>query len=282
MKAQPEWLRAGIASRAVGVDREANGGLGVLRGYVIAQEGPFKSEGRGRFDTQSLKEIVQLGNQKGRGLKSRFTHPDMSSDGLGKLLGRAKELRLDTARDARTGEMVPAVRGDLYFDRTARETPPDGGRPLGDYVMDLAESDPEALSSSIVVKPIMYVEDGKGKLVELKGEAPEGVTPLWRPLELHASDIVDTGDAVDGLLSSEIDVDNLPLAVLWKGERLLDAVFLDQPRDVIEARLNAYVARYLNRKFGEPEAMPARERVDARRLRVDEMKLLVGKLREDH
>ena len=167
MKSQPEWLRAGISSRAVGVDREANGGLGVLRGYVIAQEGPFKSDGRGRFDLQSLKEIIQLGSAKSAGLKSRFTHPDMSNDGLGKFLGRAKELRLDKALDARTGEIVPAVRGDLYFDKTARETPPEGGRPLGDYVMDLAESDPEALSSSIVVKPAMFVEDGKGKLVEL-------------------------------------------------------------------------------------------------------------------
>lgn len=271
MNTQPEWLRAGIASRAVGVDREANNGLGVLRGYVIAQLGPFKSEGRGRFDLQSLKEIVELGNQKGRGLKSRFTHPDMSSDGLGKLLGRARDLRLDKALDARTGEIVPAVRGDLHFDKTAREQPPEGGRPLGDYVMDLAESDPEALSSSIVVKPTMYVEDGKGKLVELDGEPPPGVTPLWRPKELHASDIVDTGDAVDGLLSSNIDVDNLPLAVLWKGERLLDAVFLDQPREVIEARLSAYVSRYLNRKFGEPAPEPPTPQLDARRQAMEAM-----------
>jgi len=236
-------------------------------------------QGRGRFDEDSLKGIVKLGNAKSGGLKSRFTHPDMSSDGLGKFLGRVRELRMDSAMDERSGKVVPAVRGDLHFDPTALDTPPEGGKPLGLYVMDLAESDPAALSSSIVVVPDRFVEDGKGGLVKMDDDEPvtEGVTPLWRPRELHASDIVDTGDAVDGLLSP-IDVERLPLSVLWKGSQLLDAVFLDQPRDVIEARLAAYVQRYLDRKFGEqPPATPTPV-LDARRQRMEEMNVAARKL----
>lgn len=278
MKTKPEWLRASIKSPLSRVDREAN----ILRGMVVAQLGPFKSEGRGRFDKESLAGIISLGNAKAGGLKSRFTHPDMSSDGLGKFLGRVRDLRMDSALDERLGKTVAAVRGDLHFDKTALDTPPEGGKPLGLYVMDLAESDPNALSSSIVVVPDRYIEDGKGGLAKLDDnqESPEGVTPLWRPRELHASDIVDTGDAVDGLLSADIDIDRLPLSVLWKGSKLLDAVFLDQPRDVIAARLAAYVERYLNRKFGEqPPAAPT-PILDSRRLKMDEMKLTLGKLRE--
>lgn len=266
MKSTPDWLKAASKGAPIGVDREHS----ILRGYVIAQEGPFKSDGRGEFDKQSLEAIITLGNAKPGGLKSRFTHPDMSNDGLGKFLGRAKDLRMDKATDARTGKRVLAVRGDLHFDKTALDTPPEGGKPLGEYVMDLAESDPDALSSSIVVQAdqeYRLEKDGTPK----KDERGEPLPPLWRPTVLHASDIVDTGDAVDGLLSAKVDVERLPLAVLWKGEQLLDAVFLDQPRDVIEARLTAYVQRYLNRKFGEPEPPPKTPQLDARRLRMEEM-----------
>ena len=50
MKTKPKpdshWLRAGISGKPVAIDRTAR----VLRGYVVAQKGPFKSEGRGEFD----------------------------------------------------------------------------------------------------------------------------------------------------------------------------------------------------------------------------------------
>lgn len=272
MKAKPEWLRASIASEAIGVDRENN----ILRGYVIAQEGPFKSDGRGEFDKAALQAIERLGNSKSGGLKSRFTHPDMSNDGLGKFLGRARDLRMDKARDERTGKTVTAVRGDLHFDKTALDTPPEGGKPLGLYVMELAESDPGALSSSIVVVADQVAQlDKDGK--QLKDSAGNDLPPLWIPKELHASDIVDTGDAVDGLLSANIDIERLPLSVLWKGSLLLDAVFLDQPRDVIEARLAAYVKRYLDRKFGEPPPRQPTPKADARRLHLQEMALTIAR-----
>src|SRR6478736_2517606 len=92
--AEPHWLYARAAGRATGVDRGT--GAGVLRGYVVAQEGDFKSEGRGAFDRAALAEVVRLGNAARGGLKSHFTHADMSSDGLGKLLGRTRDFGLGT------------------------------------------------------------------------------------------------------------------------------------------------------------------------------------------
>lgn len=245
---KPAWQACKSIGRPIGVDRKNN----IIHGYVVAQEGPFKSNGRGEFDVKSLASIVELMNANQGGTKSRFTHPDMSNDGLGKFLGRVHNPTLSTAIDARTGKEVKAVRADLHFDATALETPPSGGRPLGEYVMALAESDPGALSSSIVVKvdeEYRIEKDGTPTL----GEDGNPLPPLWRPKDIRASDIVDTGDAVDSMLSAET-IDGLPLAALWRGSELLDSVFAGQSRDVIEERLTAWLGRYLTGRFGERQS----------------------------
>lgn len=269
MKAEPQYLRAGFTGRPVAVDRQAN----TLLGFVVAQEGAFKSEGRGRFDAESLTQIAALGNAARGGLKSRFTHPGLSSDGLGKFLGRARDFTVSTTRAA-DGQSVRAVRADLHFDPTASNTP--NGN-LSQYVMDLAESDPDALSSSLVIEPDRFVEDDKGNLVKLDPmDDPEGEEPpLWRPRKLHATDIVDVGDAVDGLLSAEqwsaaMRFDT-PVRL---GEEFLDRFFADLPRDVVEARCRAYLDRYLTRRYGEPPPSAPTPRLDAlaeRLKRLNEM-----------
>lgn len=266
-----QWLRATFSAAAT-VDKEAK----VLRGMVVAQLGPFKSEGRGRFDETSLKEIVALGNANPKGLKSRFTHPDMSNDGLGKFLGRVKDLRMGSAMDARTRKPVPAVRGDLHFNETALDTPPNGGKPLGLYVMDLAATDPDALSSSIVVKPALFAEDSNGKLFELQEgeEPPVGVVPLWRPRELHASDIVDTGDAVDGLLSAGVDVEKLPDKYMLKVIELLDSHFRGKDYLFVESHIDAFKVRYMGHRkelFGGPPPAPTMPRLESMQDRLDAM-----------
>lgn len=248
-----EWLRAGVSGKAERVDREA----GVLYGYVAAQEGPFKSEGRGEFDMKSLRAIVELGNT-GAGLKSRLGHPTLSDDGIGKFLGRGRDFRMGKAIDARTGKPVNAVRGDLHFDRSAYDTPHGN---LASYVMGLAESDPNAISSSLVLEVDEEQQvDAKGKqLVDKEGNA---LPPLWRPKRLHASDIVDTGDAVDGLLSAgelaqALSVGLTPeLSKLLRFDnvarlstQLLDGMFKGADREEVERRCKAWLARYLAYRF---------------------------------
>jgi hypothetical protein len=230
--------------RPIKVDREAN----VIRGYCVAMLGPFKSEGRGEFDEQALSIIVDLYKQQPMGLKSRFTHPSESGDGLGKFLGRSRNAFLSTCINA-DGAEVPCVRADLHIDPTALDTPPEGGKPLGAYIMDLAESDPDALSSSLVLstdKTLRRDKDG----VELAGEDGKPLPPLWRPKKLYASDVVDTGDAVDGFLSAA------PLSPRWThdylaaGEGLLNRMFAGQTRETVEARASGFLRRYLDRRYG--------------------------------
>ena len=143
IKTSPDFLKAHTpdrrSARSMPVDRKAN----VINGYVVAELGPFKSEGRGEFDLAALKKIVELGNAEGVGLKNRFAHPSLSGDGVGTFLGRAKNFRLEA------GKMV---RADMHLDPTAMKTPPKGGRPLGEYVMELAETDPAAFATSLVLQ----------------------------------------------------------------------------------------------------------------------------------
>lgn len=250
MPEHPEWLRAN-AQGASKVDREK----AVISDVILAEEGPFKSEGRGEFDRQAIRSIVKLANARSGGLKSRLGHPTLSDDGLGKFLGRIKNARSSTVLRERGKDSdgkpllkeVLVARGDLHLDKTALEEPIGGGKPLGVYVMDLAESDPEAFGTSLVLKTEQEFRlDKQGR--PLKDEAGMDLPPLWRPTELHASDVVDTGDATNSFLAA--DLANLPDAIVRQGCQLLDAQFAGQSREVVEARLTAFVARYISYRFG--------------------------------
>ena len=253
LKTEVEWLRANTAGETIGVDRNK----AVIHGYIVAQEGLFKSEGRGEFDKPALRQIVRLMRAAPNGLKSRFAHPSLSDDGIGKFLGRVRSPWMDTisvreSEGARKDNEINIVRGDLHLDPSSRKTP---NGDLGGYVMDLASSDPDALSSSLVLQADKEFRlDGKGR-PKVDAEGNE-LPPLWHPTHLHASDVVDTGAAVDGFLSAET-IDGLPDAAVRRGAELLDRQFPGASRDEIEGRCQAWLARYLAYRFGDESGIPA-------------------------
>jgi hypothetical protein len=243
----PEQAQNG---RRIGVDREKE----VIYGYVVAQEGPFKSEGRGEFDREALETIVRLMAAAPNGIKSRFTHPDMSGDGIGSFLGRAKLPWIDrlAARDSE-GELrtdpVFCVRADLHLDPSAHKAPKGNGVDLADYLMTICESDPDAVSTSLVLQTEEeYRIDAKG--VPLVDDEGNDLPPLWRPTKIHASDWVCTGDAVDGALSQALSADGLPDGVVREAARLMDRQFMGKTRAFVWARCTAWLERYLERRFG--------------------------------
>lgn len=247
-------LREQFAGRPVGVDREKK----VIRGYVVMMSGRLKDR-PGEVDQTTLEKLVELGNARKQGVKSRFSHPTECADGLGKYLGRARDFHLSEAVN-REGQTVQAVRADLHLDPTAMDTPPQGGKPLGDYVMDLTESDPDAISSSVVVRfkrEYRLEPDGTRK----KDEKGEDLPPLLRPEVLFASDIVDEGAAVDGIFSAG----QLPNEYLWQGAAILDSLFEGKDRAQVEASLKGFLGRYLDLRFGDDEA--AKVRLQHRKLR---------------
>lgn len=230
LKATPEWLKVSpMVSTAIGVDRDAKR----INGIVVAELGAFKTPGRGEFDEAALKRIVELGNASPAGIKSRLSHPTASDDGVGKFLGREHNFRLDGAK----------VRADLHLAESAFHTP---AGDLATYVMDRAEEDAGAISSSLVLQTTMqYRLDSKGRrAVDAEGNE---LPPLWMPTRLHASDIVDEGDAVHGGLLS---VDALPDALLYKACEMLNQVFESDTREVVKQRLLSWMQKYLDMRYG--------------------------------
>ena len=231
-----EWLSA-KSRGAIGVDRKNM----TIQGMVLAQEGDFK-DGRGHFSKKSLSVIRDLASEVRGGLKSRLGHPALSSDGIGTHLGRVSNPRL-----CKTGDGVPCVRGDLKLDASADKSP--NGK-LAEYVMSLAESDPAALSSSLVLKTMKEKRLGPDKKQMTDGEG-NPVPDLWIPTQLHASDIVDTGAAVDDLLSAFPQLEGLSDDLVRQASQLLDGFKPNATRDELRKRLSGFVENYLNFRFGE-------------------------------
>lgn len=128
----------------VGVFRD-EGVAGVIRGYSAIQRG--EALGHGFWvDDYFLDQVVEHGNASEHGIKSRFCHPGLSADGMGKLLGRSRNFR-------KVGDRVLA---DLHLAQSATKTP-DGD--LANYVMTLADEDPKAFGASIVFHSDFAAED---------------------------------------------------------------------------------------------------------------------------
>lgn len=220
--------------RKIGVDMEKR----IIYGYCMAEEGWFKSEDRGQFTRESLQSIMDCfatDAKPKKGLRSRYTHPGMSDDGLGLALGRAKDPWIDK------NENIWRARADLHISDMANESPK--GK-LGDYVLGMANDDPELISSSLVLEPeLAYPINKDGTRQKLADGTP--IPPVWICKKLMASDIVEIGDAVNQFLSAKgVDLQEMPDFIQRQAWSMLDKTFGDAPRDVIEARLGGLLDRY--------------------------------------
>lgn len=177
---------------SIGVD-ESNK---VIKGYIVAQTGPFKS-GRGVFTRDSLAAIVKLMLAQPEGVKVRYGHPDGGTTAaLDSFVGWAKNPRLTN----------DVVRADLYLSPLAFVST-NGGMSRGDYLLMRAELEPDSLNSSLALETDMQYTDVNSP-------------PVWIPTAIIASDIVDDGDAVHGgLLAAHPKVEELWLRREWSAKK---------------------------------------------------------------
>lgn len=160
---------------------------GLIRGFAVITRG--EALGHGMWIDQEFVESVYRAFSQG-GLKSRYTHPGMSADGLSKGLGRAFNPML-------SGDVAFA---DLHFFKSSHKSP-DGD--LAEHVMTRAEEDPESFGSSIVFASDLDAEkkfynehlvddekDGK-KYFQSPDELNTKNLPHARLGQLRAVDIVD-------------------------------------------------------------------------------------------
>lgn len=181
------------------VDREGGKfNAGLIRGASIITRGEALGH-RAWIDATTLQQVAEGIDSAGpKGVKSRFTHPSMSGDGLGTVLGRA--IGPTEIRDGR-------VIADLHIQKSAHSTP---SGDLAGYTMDLAEESPESFGTSIVFTHDRAAEDAfadenqaevehedsrgrKRKGYEFRSPDPDNVNHYRhvRLKALHAVDAVD-------------------------------------------------------------------------------------------
>jgi len=238
----PQYLRTlpakGIQSQKP-VDRQGgDSGAGVIRGYAVITRGEALGHGVW-IDEPFLHDVAAQINAAEQGLKSRFTHPGMSSDGLAKFLGRTKHAIVD-------GD---TVRAEIHFSASSHRTP-DGD--LAGYIMDRAEEDPASFGASIVYEPDSDAEDAfvlaHGGMEQFQSPDPLNTAnlPHARLKQLRAVDLVDDPAATSGLfhrphIASDAEA-LLAYSLGLSNEKPTETQFgLDADR------VQAFIRRFLNR-----------------------------------
>ena len=202
------------------VDRKAR----VIFGANLMQLGDINDSRPFSVDLKTLQQAQELASRFSNGLKARYTHPNMSSDGMGSYLGRWKNLRVEGDK----------LRGDLHI-ADAAFTSPQGD--LATYVMDLAESDPEAFGVSLATQL------NGADLQQWERSSSDDKPERWpmRFGQIRAGDIVDDPAATrGGLFSMDADLRHLPA----QATALLSTYFGDAPESAVRARINAFLDRY--------------------------------------
>jgi len=181
-------ITRGIKEGAAGVDRnyEDDKFHGVIRGIAVMTKGNIQDCRGWVIDDITLEQIISSGKMHEHGLKSRFGHPNMSVTALGTFLGRAKNFSKD-------GDVA---RADLYISKTAYDTP---NGDLASYVLNLAQKDPDAFGTSVVLGDFELEDQPLSK--KKKDEGRE-LPPLLRIKSLRSVDTVDSPAANNGMFGA--------------------------------------------------------------------------------
>lgn len=213
----------------VRVDRAAR----VVFGCALMQAGDL-NPGDSRnwtVTSETLLQAFQFGSRGNNGLKARFTHPNMSSDGMGSYLGRWKNLRID-------GD---TLRADLHIADAAFSSPQGD---LGTYVMEMADSEPDmfgvSLATELDLESLMDFETQRDATGDGAARWPMKFTAV------RAGDVVDEPAATRGGMFDLMTVDqrNLPA----QATALLQTYFGDAEPAVVRSRIDGFLDRYFSNK----------------------------------
>jgi len=240
------------------VDRENSR----INGLAVITEG--EALGHGVFiEAEQIAHAVKLGNDRAGGLKARFGHPNMSSTALGTYMGKETNFYLDDSSG------VAIARADMNFSEAARKSPGFSNDPV-DYLLDLAETEPDMFGTSIVFKPgKTYVRDEKGKKIydyyeirnNCKFRKPEfqGNKEFIEIEDLRANDFVDQPAANPGGLFSS---GNVPLAAeatrfFDEHPELFELLEEGDAQEIVQGFLDRYSER-----SGESRTLPRQASID--------------------
>ena len=222
------------------VEREGGyRGAGLIRGVSVITKGEALGHGLW-IDDVTLAQVTEAINAGRYGIKSRFTHPGLSGDGLGKQVGRVMDAEA-------AGDQVLA---DQHFIQSAHKAP-DGD--LAEYLMSLAEEDPEGYGLSIAFK---HDAEAMERFVaehstdgSFRSPDPDNLQhlPHVRIQEIRAADAVDEPAAnPNGLFHREQDIareaDSLAAYALGISSVQPETIQLGLDPD----RVRGFVSRFLS------------------------------------
>ena len=190
---QPLALASGIT-----VDRAA----GAIRNVSILTVGEALGHGF-TVDAVMLEQVRDSIKAKGaKGVKCRFTHPGgdffiAGTDGIEVLVGRV------IAREIEGGHL----RGDVVLGKYAANMPGKGN--VRDYLLDVAEEDPESIGLSIAFEPAPFETSAAGQ-------------PLGRIKDCYAVDFVGDPAANPGGLLAQPPHEAATPAGNGKGDSLMN------------------------------------------------------------
>jgi hypothetical protein len=166
------------------VDRKS----GIIYGASIITKGEAETHDKFVDETMLDQVCAAAQGKESIGLKCRFDHTNACSRSMGWFVGRFHNARRDNGQ----------VRGDLHISDSAAKSPHGD---LREYVLDLAEDDPDAFATSIVfreAKPEIPDRDQMGE-DGMPGEDDPYWFPHVRLAKLNGCDVVDEGAANEGL-----------------------------------------------------------------------------------
>lgn len=206
-------------SNTVNVDREN----GIIKNTCIAEFGQNQNDSF--FDEIFLSELVRLGNEAD-GIKSRFGHPNMCATSFGTFIGRYRNFQLKDGN----------VYGDLHLDNTTKSLEVEGkGMKMFDYILTMAENNPDMFGNSIHIYSETYQKPIQGK-----------VRTLHKLEKFKACDLVDEPAATSALFSNNAnDLGIIVTQFLDENPQIFETIS-KQP-DIMENFFSRY-ANYSNRK----------------------------------
>lgn len=242
----PKYFRATPAKGISGDHAkpiERDGGryrAGIIRGVSVITTGEALGHDMW-IDETTLEQTADYINRFNKGVKSRYTHPSLSGDGLGKHVARVSDAYVDGDR----------VIGDQHFLQSAHDTP-DGD--LAGYLMNLADEDPEAYGLSIV---FMHDQGAENEFAARhQNEKGEFISPdprnvnNYRHVRIHE---VRAADAVDepaanpgGLFSREASTVEQAEALAAYAIGLTDEAPDGEAFGLDADRLRGFTARFLS------------------------------------
>jgi hypothetical protein len=174
----------------------------VIYDVVAMQIGPGLDSRDLGVDRKTLHQMMELGNKKSRGVLGRFGHPSASDNAMGYQVMRAKNFRVVDNKLLHDAHLILHAQDSPVFDRD----------PL-DYLMNMAEDNPQDLGESVVITTdLMWVLENGSELAywEDQGNAiptpqPQNSLfdyPILRPQKFHNVDFVMEGNLTpEGLYS---------------------------------------------------------------------------------